>query len=109
MCHIAYFVVALVSRFVSYRDASSLSQFPSDLVRGVHARARREKRGRASPVSRPRALRYVHGHLPVSRVLLDRPRKKRLLVAHIISTSFESLSLNLTYLGFLFSHRCCYF
>ena len=53
MCHIAYFVVALVSRFVSYRDASSLAQFPSDLVRGVHARARREKRGRASPVSRP--------------------------------------------------------
>ena len=56
MCHIAYFVVALVSRFVSYRDASSLSQFSSNLVRGLHARARREKRGRASPVSRPRAL-----------------------------------------------------
>ena len=63
MYHIAYFVVALVSRFVSHRDASSLSQFSSDLVRGVHARARREKRGRASPVSHPQARAWSFGCL----------------------------------------------
>ena len=51
------------------KTASSLS-FPSDLVRAVHARgrgkdARRAKRG------------HARGHLRVSRVLLDRLRKKR--------------------------------
>ena len=93
MYHIAYFVLALVSRFVSYRDASSLSQFSSDLVRGVHARARREKRGVPLP-SRPLAPSVTCVVICLSRAFCSRDQaKKRLLVVHIISASFESHSL----------------
>ena len=68
------------------QTASSLS-FSLDLVRGVHARAsverrscetrdaRREKRGRQPLPSR--TFSHARGHLRVSGVLLDGPRKKR--------------------------------
>ena len=57
--------------------ASSLS-FSSDLVRGVHARGsvvRRETRNEGDSPSG--AFSHARGHLRVSGVLLDGPRKER--------------------------------
>ena len=61
--------------------ASSLS-FSSDLVRGMHARARVERPSRETRETRAaarlsRSFSHARGHLRVSGVLLDGPRKKR--------------------------------
>ena len=49
--------------------------FSSDLVSRVHARASIERRSRAPLPSQ--AFSHARGHLRVSGVLLDGPRKKR--------------------------------
>ena len=55
--------------------------FSSDLVRGVHGAARREKRGRQPEKKKEplpsRAFSHARGHLCVSGDLLDGPTKKR--------------------------------
>ena len=53
-------------------DCEKPLSFSSDLARGVHARASVERRSRVS-----RAFSHARGHLRVSGVLLDGPRKKR--------------------------------
>ena len=66
-----WFMGKLQARVI--QTASSLS-FSSDLVRAVHTRRRGKAVRRAK---RGYARGYAHGHLRVSRVLLDGLRKKR--------------------------------
>ena len=75
------------------QTASSLSQFSSDLVRGVHARARRETRETRAWLSRlaPSVTRVV---ICLSRAFCSTDQaKKTLLIVYIISASFKSRSL----------------
>ena len=62
--------------------ASSLF-FSSDLVSRVHARASIERRSRAPLLSQ--VFSHARGHLGVSGVLLDGPRKKRDGVVYLLS------------------------
>ena len=91
-------IISHILSWPLYRDlhhfqqtASGLSQFSSDLVRGVNPRERREKRGRASPVSRPPSRTWSFACL--AHFARRTKKKERLLVVYIISASFESRSL----------------
>ena len=62
---------------ISEQTASSLS-FSSDLVRGVRASASERERRAAKPrEARNEGLSHARGHLRISHVSLDGPRKKR--------------------------------
>ena len=69
----------------SCEETASSLFFSLDLVKGVHARASverrscetRDARNEGGSLSRRRTFSHARGHLRVSGVLLDGPRKKR--------------------------------